>query len=70
MSDKPEQVVTIAGKQYKLDELSEHAKAQLVNIRVTDREIERLDQQLSIFKTARSAYTSALLAAVQEADAK
>jgi hypothetical protein len=64
MSDKPEQLVTIGGKQFKLSDLSDTVKAQLANIRVTDREIERLEQQLSIFKTARNAYASALISAM------
>lgn len=70
MSDTPEQVVTIGGKQFKMSDLSDTAKNQLVNIRVTDREIERLEQQLSIFKTARSAYTNALLTELSETEAK
>lgn len=66
MSDKPEQVVTIGGKQFKFDDLSDKAKAQLVNIRVTDREIDSLQQKLAIFKTARSAYTRELLSSLPE----
>jgi|JTFN01.1.fsa_nt_gb hypothetical protein len=68
MSDKPEQVVTIGGKQFNFADLSDKAKTQLANIRVTDREIERLEQQLSIFKTARNAYTNALLAELPDTE--
>ena len=52
--------VTIDGKQYDLDQLSEAAQSQLTNIRVTDQEIARLQQQLAIAQTARQTYARAL----------
>ena len=52
--------ITIDGKEYDLDQLSEAAKSQLTNVRVTDQEIARLQQQLSIAQTARQAYARAL----------
>ncbi|MDZ7853749.1 MAG: DUF6447 family protein [Halomonas sp.] len=55
-----ERTVTIDGKEYQLDSLSEKAKKQLVNLRITDEEIQRLNHQLSIAQTARSAYANAL----------
>ncbi|MCG5526333.1 DUF6447 family protein [Ectothiorhodospira haloalkaliphila] len=52
--------VTIDGKQYDLQGLSDNAKSQLTNLRVTDQEIERLNQRLAIAQTARAAYARAL----------
>ena len=52
--------VTIDGKEYDLDQLSEAAKSQLTNVRVTDQEIARLQQQLAIAQTARQTYARAL----------
>ncbi len=52
--------ITIAGKEYALDDLSDKAKAQVVNLRVVNEEIQKLEQQLAIFKTARAAYARAL----------
>ena len=52
--------VTIDGKEYDLDALSESAQSQLTNVRVTDQEIARLQQQLAIAQTARQAYAQAL----------
>ena len=52
--------VTIDGKEYDLDQLSETAKSQLTNVRVTDQEIARLQQQLAIAQTARQTYARAL----------
>lgn len=56
------QTITIDGKDYALDDLSEAAKAQLTNLRVVDQEISRLQQQQAIAQTARNAYANALKA--------
>ena len=58
------QTVTINDVPYNLDDLSKEAKDQLLNLRVTDQEIERLKQQLAIAQTARIAYAKALEAAL------
>ncbi len=57
--------ITIDGNNYALDELSAHAQAQIVNLRVTDQEIARLQTQLAIAQTARAAYAQALAAELQ-----
>ena len=57
--------ITIDGVQYDLDTLNEIAKQQLVNLRVTDQEIARLQTQLAIAQTARAAYAQALAAELQ-----
>lgn len=54
------QTITIDGKDYALEDLSEAAKSQLTNLRVTDQEIARLQQQLAITQTARTTYANAL----------
>lgn len=59
MADKS-QTLTIDGNQYNSSELSETARHQVVNIRITDEEIQRLQQQLAIAQTARTAYANAL----------
>lgn len=57
--------ITIDGKAYALDDLSENARSQIVNLRVTDQEIARLQTQLAIAQTARAAYARALAAELQ-----
>ena len=66
MSDKEQQqqTVTIDGTEYQWSDLSEEARNQLVNVRVTDQEISRREQQLAIARTARRAYANALSAAL------
>ena len=56
------QTVTIDGTDYSLADLSENARSQVTNLQVTDQEIARLQQQLAIFQTARTAYARALSA--------
>ncbi|GAA5169767.1 DUF6447 family protein [Modicisalibacter zincidurans] len=54
------QTVTIDGTDYNVADLSENARSQVVNLQVTDQEIARLQQQLAIYQTARTAYARAL----------
>ncbi len=58
--DQAKQTITIDGVEYQLSELSEEARAQVVNLRVTDQEIAKLKQQLAIYQTARAAYARTL----------
>ena len=60
MSDKKPQTLTIDNVNYNVADLSEAARAQVVNVRVTDEEIQRLNRQLAIAQTARTAYANAL----------
>jgi hypothetical protein len=53
--------VTINGTNYATSKLSDAAKAQVVNVRVVDAEIARLQQLIAIAQTARNAYSNALL---------
>lgn len=57
---KQPQTITVDGKTYEADKLSENARNQVANLRVTDQEIERVQQQLAIYQTARAAYAQAL----------
>ena len=52
--------ITIDGKDYDADSLSDAAKARLTSLQVTDQEIQRLNIQLAISQTARNAYARAL----------
>jgi hypothetical protein len=53
-------MITIDGQQYDVSTLSENARSQIANLRITDQEIQRLQQQLAIAQTARAAYARAL----------
>ena len=58
------QMVTIDGKEYDVDTLSDDAKGQLISLQVTDQKIAQLQQELAIFQTARAAYGRALTEAL------
>lgn len=60
MSEAAPKTITIDGKDYDVTSLSEQARSQIVNLRVTDQEIQRLQQCLAIAQTARVAYAKAL----------
>ena len=70
MVDKQTQTVTIDGTEYNVADLSENARNQVVNLRVTDAEIEKLKQQLAIYQTARTAYARALSAGLPNETAR
>jgi cell division septum initiation protein DivIVA len=52
--------IKIDGKDYELDALSDDTKRLLTNIRVVDREITRLRQQLAIAQTARASFANGI----------
>lgn len=54
------QTITIDGKDYALENLSEAAKGQLTNLRLVDQKLAQLQQQQAIAQTARNAYANAL----------
>ena len=56
--------ITIDEQEYKLDNLSDDAKAQLASIQFVDAEIARLQSQSAVLKTARVAYAAALKASL------
>ncbi len=63
-------VVKIDGKDYPVDALSDQAKAQITNLRATDRHIEELEAELAIARTARGSYAAALERELKQLDNK
>ena len=52
--------ITIDGKEYDTETMSDEAKAQLVSVQTTDRKIAELNSDLAMAQTARNAYAKAL----------
>ena len=52
--------VTIDGKEYDTDELSETVNSQLLSLQFAQNELKRLEAQVAVFRTSISAYSSAL----------
>lgn len=66
-ANKKKDVITIDDKRYNLDDFSEEANQQVVNLRTADAELQNLGNQLAIAQTARQAYGRALAEAIQDA---
>lgn len=62
------QTVTIDGKEYAVESLSEEAKNQIMNLRVADAKLAQLQQELALVQTARNAYAQALAANLPEGE--
>jgi len=60
--------ITIDGKAYDTDKLSETAKSQVGNLRFVDQEIARTQAQLAVLQTARQAYAQALKGELDKQD--
>jgi hypothetical protein len=52
--------ITIDNREYALESLSESARNQLMNLRLVDQEISRLQMQLGIAQTARTVFANGL----------
>ena len=52
--------ITIDGKSYDSDSLSDKAKEQVMSLQFVNAEIQRLESQLAVCKTASAAYSLAL----------
>ena len=59
---KTEQMVTVDGIEYKLDQLSDDAKTQLLNLQFVDTQLQQLNNEMAVADTARIGYANALKA--------
>ena len=58
--DKNEKKITIDDVDYNLDDLSDDAKAQLLNLQFVDAQLQQLNNEWAVSDTARIGYTNAL----------
>jgi len=59
--------IKIDGKDYDITTFSEEARAQLASLQFVDGELQRLQNQIAAYQTARIAYSNALNAALPDA---
>ena len=52
--------ITIDGKEYNVDNISDKGKEQLASIKFVQNEIQALEGRVAVYKTAMVAYTAAL----------
>ena len=62
--------ISINGLDYAVDELSDEAKSQIVNIQFSDVQILQLQNELAISNTARTGYLRALRAEISKSGEK
>lgn len=62
------QNITIDGKEYDFDTLTEEAKSQLISLQFVDQKIATLQAELAVFQTARLAYSRELLTQLPVSD--
>ncbi len=60
--------VTIDGKEYSLDDLSDNAKGQLTALRMCDQKVQNLQREIAIIQTARATYAKGLAASLPSDD--
>ena len=58
--------ITIDGTEYNLDDLTENAKQQVANLQFVKNEIQKLEAQIGVFKTASTVYSAALNNEIQD----
>ena len=69
MSNETEEAkVTIDGTEYLINDMSETAKAQLVNIQFVDAQIQQLSNEWAVADTARIGYSNALKSELKKAE--
>ena len=61
-----EQKITIDDVEYKLEDLSDSAKEQLMNIQFVDAQLQQLNNEWAVSDTARIGYTNALKAELEK----
>lgn len=66
---KSKEKMTVDGVEYKLDDLSENAVAQLRNIQFVDSQLQQLNNEWAVSDTARIGYTNALKADLTKSNA-
>lgn len=52
--------ITIDGNEYDLDSLSDEVKAQLASLQFVQTELQRLNAQIAVYKTAEAGYIQSL----------
>lgn len=60
MSDAKEAQITIDGRDYRVADLSDQAKAQITHLRAAEAELHRLQMLTALLQTAQAGYAQAL----------
>ena len=69
-AETDETVITVDDKEYKFEDMSDDAKAQLLNVQFVDGQIQQLRNEWAVADTARLGYTAALKGELVKIDNK
>tara|TARA_E500000178_G_C16616239_1_gene571280 strand:+ start:334 stop:564 length:231 start_codon:yes stop_codon:yes gene_type:complete len=58
--------ITIDGVEYHSEDLSEQGRAQLASLQFLELQMQKINQELSVYQTAKMVYSQALKAEVEE----
>lgn len=67
MDQESKGLITVDGVEYKFSDMTDAAKAQLSNIQFVDLQVRQLQNEISVYKTARNSYVAALKAELAKA---
>ena len=62
--------ITIDGKEYNADDLSESGRAQVASLQFVDGELLKLQNTVAVYQTAQGAYAKALKSDAEKASKK
>ena len=60
--------ISINNKEYDFEQLSKEAQAQVTNLQFVEAELQRLQNQQAVLRTARNAYSQSLQKELQHLD--
>ncbi len=52
--------ITVDGIDYNIDDLSDNGKAQIASLQYLDTQLNKLQNEVAVYQTARGAYSAAL----------
>ena len=61
--------ITVDGVEYNTEDLSDNGKAQLASLQFLEVQMNKLNSEIAVYKTARNAYVAALKADMEKAEA-
>lgn len=65
-----ERKITVDGVEYKIDDMSDAARTQVMNLRFVTERIQQLNNELAVADTARMGYSAALKREVAKLEKK
>ena len=62
--------INVEGIEYNSEDLSDNGKAQLASLQFVESQMRKIESEISVYKTARSAYVAALKSELDDDEQK